>query len=50
MVLVGLSRLFYVALEVSSRREQAKTGQKKPGVSVLAMDFGIPKLILLPAA
>jgi|GEM_PF-5878328 len=45
MVPVGLSPLFYVALEVSSRREQAKAGRKKLGVSVLAMNPGIPKLI-----
>ena len=41
--LVGLSLVLYVALELSSRWEQAKTpSEKKHGVAVLFMIFGIP--------
>ena len=44
--LIGLSVVFYVALELSSRWEQAKTpGEKNMGVAVLFMLFGIPMLI-----
>ena len=44
--LMGLSVLLYVALELSSSWEQAKTpGEKNMGVAVLFMLFGIPMLI-----
>ena len=44
--LIGLSVVLYVALELSSRWEQAKTpGEKNMGVAVLFMLFGIPMLI-----
>ena len=44
--LLGLSILLYIALEVSSRWEQARTpGEKNLGVAVLGMTFGIPMLI-----
>ena len=44
--LIGLSVLLYVALEFSSRWEQAKTpGEKNMGVAVLLMIFGVPMLI-----
>ena len=44
--LIGLSAVLYVALELSSRWEQAKTpGEKNMGVAVLFMLFGIPMLI-----
>jgi hypothetical protein len=45
-VLIGLSVVLYVALDLSSRWEQAKTpGEKDMGVAVLFMIFGIPMLI-----
>ncbi len=44
--LIGLSVVLYMALELSSRWEQAKTpGEKNIGVAVLFMLFGIPMLI-----
>lgn len=46
LALIGLSVVLYVALELSSRWEQAKTpGEKDMGVAVLFMLFGIPMLI-----
>jgi hypothetical protein len=44
--LIGLSVVLYMALELSSRWEQARTpGEKNLGVAVLFMIFGIPTLI-----
>jgi hypothetical protein len=45
-ILVGLSAVLFVALELSSRWEQAKTpGEKNMGVAALFMAFGIPMVI-----
>jgi hypothetical protein len=45
-ILVGLSAVLFVALELSSRWEQAKTpGEKNMGVAALSMAFGIPMVI-----
>jgi len=45
-ILVGLSAVLFVALELSTRWEQAKTpGEKNMGVAVLFMAFAIPMII-----
>ena len=45
-ILVGLSAVLFVALELSSRWEQAKTpGEKNMGVAVLSVAFAIPMVM-----
>lgn len=44
-VLLGLSGLFFLALEVSTWWEQSRTpGEKNLGVAALAIMFGLPML------
>ncbi len=44
--LIGLSGLLYVALEITTKWEQAQSpGEKSLGVAVLGMMFGIPMLL-----
>jgi hypothetical protein len=46
LILVSLSAVLFVALELSTHREQAKTpGEKNMGVAVLFMAFAIPMVI-----
>ena len=44
--LIALSGLLYIALEITTKWEQAQSpGEKSLGVAVLAMMFGIPMLL-----
>jgi len=48
--LIGLSGLLYIALEITTKWEQARSpGGKNLGVAVLFMIFGIPMLLCVSA-